>query len=325
MDIGARWGIGWPFCNLNQSEISLLLVEPDPEEAEILKKSYKAKNIDTKIFQTALWSSSKQLSLNLTLSPGCSSVFSPNISILNRFPEADRFSIVKKIDFETDTIDDLVARKKIDNIDFLKVDVQGAELEILNGGKSFLKSSLVGIEVEVEFIEMYKGQPLFSEIDCFIRKELGLELWDLGKTYWKYKNKYQKSTPLKGRLAFGDAIYFRSIEGIQDWLNTFEKGDAKEKIETLIQIVLLYGYIDYAYALMEDVNISKLFSDNEKNSILKKIKKNSFGLNFNFRGSKYLHIFFLTISNIFKPQHKNFAIRNELQLGAKKKLFFWNY
>lgn len=325
MDIGARWGIGWPFCDLPNSNLSLTLVEPDPEEAERLKNFYEKEKVSIKIFQTALWSKPMSLSLNLTQSPGCSSIFDPNRSILKRFPEVDRFNISKKINFQCDTIDNLYANNDIDRIDFVKIDVQGAELEILKGGKSFFKDNLVGIEIEVEFLEVYKDQPLFSEIDHFVRKELGLELWDISKTYWKYEHKDPKSIPAKGRLVFGDALYFRPIETIVDWLSLFKEEVAKNKIEALIQTVLLYGYTDYAFALLEDENVAKYFRDSERKLITARIKKASNGLHFRFKGSGRFYLLFLSIANLFKPVYKKFASRSDLQLGSKRKAFFWNY
>ena len=325
IDIGARWGIGWPFCDLPHSELSLMLVEPDPEEAQSLETFYKIKNIEAKVFQTALWSESISLQLNLTKALGCSSVFDPNIKILNRFPDVDRFSVSKKIDFQSDTIDNLYNNKDIKQVDFIKIDVQGAELEILKGGKFCLKENLVGIEVEVEFLEMYKGQPLFSEIDHFIRFELGLQLWDISKAYWKYKHKNIKSTPAKGRLVYGDALYFRPIDGIADWLSIFETEVAKGKIEVLIQTVLLYGYVDYAYALLEDENVAKYFTNDENRIIIKKIKKVGQGLYFNFKGAGYFYLIFLTLANLFKPVHEKYVSRDGLQLGSKRKNWFWNY
>ena len=54
-------------------------------------------------------------------------------------------------------------------IDFLKLDVQGAELDVLNGGDRVLADALV-VHTEVEFVEMYKGQPLFAEVDQRLRR-----------------------------------------------------------------------------------------------------------------------------------------------------------
>ena len=44
----------------------------------------------------------------------------------------------------------------------MKIDAQGSELNILEGGEKFLKNNLIGLQIEVEFNEIYKGQPLFN-------------------------------------------------------------------------------------------------------------------------------------------------------------------
>ena len=66
--------------------------------------------------------------------------------------------------------------------DFVKLDTQGTELYILEGMQHTLKRAIFGVEVEVEFIEMYKNQPLFNEVDIFMRK-LGFHLFDLKKYF----------------------------------------------------------------------------------------------------------------------------------------------
>lgn len=54
-------------------------------------------------------------------------------------------------------------------IDFVKLDVQGAELEILNGAGDLLPAAL-GVEAEVNFVPCYEGQPLFADVDTFLRR-----------------------------------------------------------------------------------------------------------------------------------------------------------
>ena len=52
----------------------------------------------------------------------------------------------------------------------VKIDIQGGELMALSHGKKRLKTTLV-IQTEVEFLAMYEGQPLFSDVDIFLRKQ----------------------------------------------------------------------------------------------------------------------------------------------------------
>ena len=106
------------------------------------------------------------------------------MSFLCQFDDSQRFKAKNKITVSTKTIDDLDFNGKLTDVDFMKIDVQGAELDVLKGGVNYLKNNLVGLESEVEFSSMYQDQPLFSELEIFVRQELGLELWDIRKTYW---------------------------------------------------------------------------------------------------------------------------------------------
>jgi Methyltransferase FkbM domain len=65
----------------------------------------------------------------------------------------------------------------VSRIDFIKLDTQGSELEILQGGVRAL-AGVRCVEVEVEFNPIYRGQPLFYEVDAFMRGQ-GFVLWKL--------------------------------------------------------------------------------------------------------------------------------------------------
>jgi hypothetical protein len=55
-------------------------------------------------------------------------------------------------------------------IDYLKIDVQGYELEIMRNGRNKLSNAVV-IESEVEFVPLYQNQPLLGDFQCFMRDE----------------------------------------------------------------------------------------------------------------------------------------------------------
>jgi FkbM family methyltransferase len=318
MDIGARGGISYPFDKM--SNLSIILVEPDLEEAERLKALSTSK--DVSILPYALWSAKSINKLNLTKSPGASSILTPNKVFLDQFPESIRFSITKEVLVECDTIDNLANSSLINRLDFIKIDVQGAELEILKGGSNFLRENIVGVELEVEFSKLYNDQPLFSEIDIFIREKLGLELWDISKTYWKYKNRIDLR-PTKGKLVFGDALYMRPILGLDSWLSCFDIDLAKEKLIALIDTALLYGYIDYAAALIDNDEMKKYLDNYTKKTYQNKLNKLGKGIHISFKYVGYVYLFFLALANIFKPTHRGWASRGELHLGSKKKFGIW--
>ena len=59
----------------------------------------------------------------------------------------------------------------------LKLDVQGFELNVLNGGTNFL-NKVDYILIELSFKQLYIGQPLFNELYSFLR-EKNFELVDI--------------------------------------------------------------------------------------------------------------------------------------------------
>ena len=55
-------------------------------------------------------------------------------------------------------------------IDFMKIDVQGGELDILRHGVNTLGNVTV-VQLEVEFVPVYKDQPLFGDLQVFLRDQ----------------------------------------------------------------------------------------------------------------------------------------------------------
>ena len=49
------------------------------------------------------------------------------------------------------------------------MDIQGAELDVLQGGENVL-SSVLAMVLEAEFVPLYKGQPLYGDLDAFLRR-----------------------------------------------------------------------------------------------------------------------------------------------------------
>jgi hypothetical protein len=87
----------------------------------------------------------------------------------------------------------------------IKLDTQGTELDILHGAGRLL-SQVLAIEIEVEFVHIYKGQPLFTDVDLFMRNQ-GFSLRALRRTYWRIGKNHPAASG--GQLFHGDALYIR--------------------------------------------------------------------------------------------------------------------
>ena len=320
MDIGARGGVQWPWDHLDSNLLSVVLVEPDPIEAEKLQRELNATH--NVILPFVLWREGKAVSLNLNRSPGTSSVFLPNRQFLDQFPDANRFDVLRTIDISTVTIDGLASSSQIPTIDFAKIDVQGSELAILEGGRNHLAANLVGLEIEVEFAELYSGQPLFGEVETFVREQLGLELWDLSKVYWKYEQGRHTPGPTKGRLVFGDALFLRPLSGTEAWLATMQPNVAKEKVIMLVITALAYGYTDFATSLLSMPSLDRYFDAPRRQGL--QFAVNSVGAGFRpFRyGSGPLFAIFDAFAKAVKPTHAGWASRGH-GLGSHRQGPFW--
>jgi FkbM family methyltransferase len=93
-------------------------------------------------------------------------------------------------------------------IQFLKIDVQGAELDVLRGAGSTLKGVEVLI-VEVSVLNYNKGSPLAIEVLSYLR-DVGFEIFDIADTI--SIGKYQTLLQIDFVLVKHDSPYFKIAE-----------------------------------------------------------------------------------------------------------------
>ena len=319
LDMGARWGTQWPW-NALSSSVKIIQVEADPVEAKRLMEALPPQR--GVVLPVALWRDDRTLPLFLNKSSGTSSVFRANRDFLDQFPEAERFEPVSTVEISTRTIDGLVSAGEMPVVDFAKIDVQGAELAILEGGVSHLASNLVGLELEVEFAPLYSDQPLFADVDSFVREELGLELWDLGKSYWKYKKGVHVPGPIKGRLMFSDALYLRSLSKINGWIETMPTENAEEKVIMLVVCAIAYGYIDYAHAVLNSPDLQDRIEPQSKELLQRTIGLCGSGFRPFKNGNRVLHFLFNSLAKSCQPSRGGWATNGQ-GVGSRKRGPFW--
>ena len=95
-----------------------------------------------------------------------SSLYEPNQELCDSFKAIAPLMKTMTINtVQTQRLDDLIADAEID---FIKLDVQGAELRVLKGAPRLLPTTLLA-EIEVAFVPLYKEQPLFADVDAYMR------------------------------------------------------------------------------------------------------------------------------------------------------------
>jgi FkbM family methyltransferase len=96
-----------------------------------------------------------------------------------------RGTVKQKITVEVRTVDDYCADRDIRQIDILKSDTQGFDLEVIKGAGNLIGQHRVQlIFLEITFSEMYKGLPRLDEIYRFLT-DRGFALVTFYKFYYK--------------------------------------------------------------------------------------------------------------------------------------------
>ena len=181
----------------------------------------------------------------VTKHPACSSLYPPNEEYLARFAELSQLIGLDHIEeLETTTLDTFCREEYIDSIDFLQVDVQGAELNVFKGAKKIIRQGVLAIQTEVEFYPIYKGQPLFSDVDKYLQGE-GFFLSYMNTRHIPRINSpiYVEERP--GQLLWGDAFYLRDL--ISNEIATKDAG----QILKLACIADILDFSDYVWELLE--------------------------------------------------------------------------
>ncbi len=176
-DVGANYGqtINEFTGVFNDYEIHSF--EPSPAVFEVLKnKTFHRRNIW--IWNYGIGSSIGNLLLNENTNQNMSSFLEIG---------EDGWGFVKhKTSVPVTTIDKFCEERNIKNIDVLKIDTQGFELEVFKGAKISMQENRIGLlYFEITFIDMYKDLPSFGELFDFATNN-GFELITIYPI--KYKN-----------------------------------------------------------------------------------------------------------------------------------------
>ena len=105
--------------------------------------------------------------LHICAAPGMTSLLAPDPEVLNLFhgfPIWGRVVATERV--RTVRLDDV---PETIGVTYLMMDIQGAELLALRNAENRLLDALV-LHLEVEFLPLYKNQPLFSDVERFLRE-----------------------------------------------------------------------------------------------------------------------------------------------------------
>jgi FkbM family methyltransferase len=141
---------------------------------------------------------------------GMSSLLEPSpehLGFFNGFPSFG--AVYEAVPVPTVRLDDVPG---LPSIDYLKMDIQGAELAAMKGGSNRLQNC-VAVQLEVSFVPLYRGQPGFGEVDVWMRAQgflphtfTQVKRWSVSPTIRADDFRYPFN-----QLLEGDIVYFRDL------------------------------------------------------------------------------------------------------------------
>ncbi len=255
IDIGARAGVHPRWLKLiHHFPIQITGFEPDEQECAALNAKADA---FVKYLPFAVGEKVEPRTFHLLVAEGSSSLFRPNYTFISRFASERNYAIKREIPIQTNTLDAVLKEAHIDDVDYLKIDTEGFERDILHGATETL-NHVFAIEVEVWFNPVFTNAPFFRDIDALLA-EKGFVLFDLAKSnYFKRKVGATLGGP-KGQLVAGDAIYFRDIPALSPESRFYDTA----KLVRAIVLAMQYCYFDFALEIAQSAYHHRKLSENE--------------------------------------------------------------
>jgi len=208
VDVGSDGGVHEieglaPYCSVHA-------FEPRQKSYEALvngNKSlvvYDGKNYgNISYYKYALAKSEGIYDLYVTKIPQASSLLEPDLDVARSVRGEDDETLVVEGREKVNaiTLNKFVEITGLDWVDYIKLDTQGTELDILKGAGDFIKKISV-IRMEVEFVKLYKNQPLFDDCVSYLNDK-GFRFLDLQEIATTNNDR-------KGKKVWGEAFFINT-------------------------------------------------------------------------------------------------------------------
>lgn len=264
MDIGAAAIAETPIYKVlvDIGLANLSAFDGDSRHMKKLRETYGEENVD--FYNCFLFDGKQQNVYLCDPASGMSSILKPKKEALKFFNGFVKSAKVQKIEsIKTMRLDDV---ENLNKPDFIKMDVQGAELEILKNGKNTIELCL-SMQLEVSYFMLYENQPSFGEIDIFMRDKgfvphrfLDIKRWSI------------KPTIFNGNIRSpGNQLLESDIVYVRDPLLLEELSDIQLK---KLAILAHYSFqsIDYCVYLIIEMEKRKMLSKDAHRLYIKNVK-----------------------------------------------------
>jgi len=280
VDVGSAGGLQ-PHWRSYEGIIDFYLFEPHKESYEKLRSIFSASPY-AKLFHIlpiGLSEFGGERTLYMLNCPTGSSLYPINTESEFASPGNSYVYPIREVKIQTDSLNDVLNQEKVEYVDLIKLDVQGAELEVLRGMGDRRRQQLLLAEIEVNIntgvtnnVGPYQDAPTWGQIDHLLRAD-GMRLLDLsvareyrskaGDSDWYQRNifnVYENSPSLSARVWEADVVYVR------DWEQLIACKDAAA-IRKLAVALCGYRFFSEAYFMIEKAEEAGIFESNAANEI----------------------------------------------------------
>ncbi len=237
LDVGAQGGFNENIFPKKYNDFfSPIMVEPIKDEADKLKKE------NYKVISKGLWSNNCVKKLYIMKKRlGSSSLYKPNKDAYALYDLKKKnypsFEVSNEIDIECTTIKESLNNLNIKKLDFLKIDTQGAEIEILKGLGNYLPLLL---KIEIQIVPMYENIPDWSELINHLYK------LNYMTCEWEEIGNHATHSPVEMDMLF-----------IPNYLNHAGKELIMSRKNKFISLMLIFGQIKLLQIISTKLNFSE--------------------------------------------------------------------
>ena len=224
----------------NETFSQIIGFEPNKKEYDKLK----TKDPNKKFYNYAIGDGEDKI-LNICKAPGMSSFLKPNLNYLKKFHGFEEWAqIISEEKVNTKKLNEIDEK-----IDFLKIDVQGYEYEVLINGLEKLNNVKV-IQIETSPFPLYQGEKNSSEIMKLLENS-GFMLHMFNNINTRiFKPMILANNKILGlnHLFQLDCVMVKNFEEI----NKFSEEDLTKLILIMFYSFKSYDFVDYLISVMDE-------------------------------------------------------------------------
>jgi FkbM family methyltransferase len=162
----------------------------------------------------------------------------------------------EKITIDALTLDSVPERLGVSAANFIKLDTEGTEDQIMNGGERMFANEILGVQTEVSFWTEQSGGVSFSQIDSHLTAR-GFVLFDLQIN----RSDIRVIGGRKDKVRSGDALYLRNFDFL--WSAEGDQAVLRTKLLKLMSLAIGWRYLNYALELADFGQTAGLINDDE--------------------------------------------------------------